>query len=130
MSDEITFRWVDGRDASERDWDAIDRKLAARGWMSLNKETSRMRIAERDGDIVGMYCLQLVPHVEPLLVDRAEWGTGLAEQLAQDMQEFMVESRFRGCMAICEHPAAAKMCEARGMVRVNYPVYVTLPEGA
>jgi hypothetical protein len=129
VSEGITTRWVDGPTCSERDWDAIDQKLAARGWMALNRKTSRILVAERDGRIVALYCLQLVPHVEPLLVDRSEFGTGLAEELADTMQAFLVESHTRGFMAVCEHPVAAKMCEARGMVKVTYPVYVTVPEG-
>lgn len=128
MSD-VTYRWVEGRSCSQEEWDAIDAKLAARGWMSLNRHLSRIRLAERNGRIVGVYCLQHVPHVEPLLVDRAERGTGVAEQLADDMQEFLTEAHARGFMAICEHPVAAKMCEARGMVKVPYPVYVSVPEG-
>lgn len=125
---EVTYRWIDGPDASQADWDEIDRKLAARGWMSLNRATSRIRLAERDGKIVGIYCLQLLPHIEPLLVDRHERGSGVAEQLVDDMQNFLVEVRARGFMAVCEHPLAAKMCEDRGMVKVPYPVYVSVPE--
>lgn len=124
---EVTYRWIDGPDASQADWDEIDRKLAARGWMSLNRATSRIRVAERGGKIVGVYCLQLLPHIEPLLVDRQERGTGVAEQLVDDMQNFLVEAKARGFMAVCEHPLAAKMCEDRGMVKVPYPVYVSVP---
>jgi hypothetical protein len=126
MSDGITKRWVDGATCSERDWDAIDQKLAARGWMSLNRQTSRVLLAEKDGRIVGLTCLQLVPHTEPLLVDRSEYATGLAEELADEMQAFLVECHVRGYMAVCEHPAAVRLCEARGMVKVHHPVYVTV----
>jgi hypothetical protein len=126
---EVSYRWIDGPDCTQQEWDAIDQKLAARGWMSLNRHLSRIRVAERDGKIIGLYVLQHIPHVEPLLVDRDERGTGVAERLADDMQNFLVEVRARGFMAVCEHPIAAKMCEARGMVKVTYPVYVSVPEG-
>lgn len=128
MSDEVTFRWIDGHSATQKEWDAIDLKLAARGWMSINRELSRIRVAERDGKIVGLYVLQHIPHVEPLLVDRAEYGNGVAEQLADDMQEFLTEVHARGFMAVCEHPIAAKMCEARGMQKIPYPVYISVAE--
>lgn len=128
MSDEVTFRWIDGHSATQAEWDAIDLKLAARGWMSINRELSRIRVAERDGKIVGLYVLQHIPHVEPLLVDRAEYGNGVAEQLADDMQEFLTEVHARGFMAVCEHPIAAKMCEARGMQKIPYPVYISVAE--
>lgn len=128
ISSNVTYRWVDGRDCSQEDWDAIDEKLASRGWMSLNRWQTTIQIAERDGKIVGVYCLQLIPHVEPLLVDRAEFGTGVADMLANNMAEFLEEKHARGFMAICENPVAAKMCEARGMVKVPYPVYMSVPE--
>jgi GNAT superfamily N-acetyltransferase len=128
MSDEVTFRWIDGHSATQAEWDAIDLKLASRGWMSLSREFSRIRVAERSGKIVGVYILQHVPHVEPLLVDRDERGTGVAEQLANDMQEFLTEAHARGYMAVCEHPIAVRMCQERGMVKVPYPVYVSVPE--
>lgn len=128
ISSNITYRWIDGPTCSQEDWDAIDEKLAARGWMSLNRHLSRARIAECDGKIVGIYCLQHVPHVEPLIVDRSTRGTGVAQQLADDMQEYLTEHNARGFMAICEHPIAAQMCEARGMVKVPYPVYMSVPE--
>lgn len=128
MSDEVTFRWIDGHSATQVEWDAIDLKLAARGWMSLSRELTRIRVAERNGKIVGMFVLQHVPHIEPLLVDREERGNGVAEQLVDDMQEFLDKSQARGFLAVCEHPLAAKLCESRGMVKVPFPVYASVPE--
>lgn len=128
MSDEITYRWIDGPTATQAEWDAIDAKLAAKGWMSLNRMLARIRVAERNGRIVGLFVMQHLPHVEPLVVDRREYGTGVAEHLANDMHEFLTEIHARGYIAICEHPVAAKMCEERGMVKVHYPVYVSVSE--
>jgi hypothetical protein len=129
MNGEVTYRWIDGLFATDAEWEEIDLKLAARGWMSLNRHLTRIRVAEQDGKIVGLYVLQHIPHVEPLLVDRDQRGSGVAEQLADDMQNFLTEVKARGFMAICEHPVAAKMCKARGMLKTPYPVYVSIPEG-
>ena len=128
MSDEITYRWIDGPTATDGEWDTLDRLLASRGWMSLNRLTSRILVAERDAVIVGFYCLQLIPHVEPMYVRPQERASGIAEELDNRMQEFLTESRARGYMAICEHPIAARMCEERGMVKVAAPVYVSVAE--
>jgi acetyltransferase (GNAT) family protein len=125
----LTYRWIDGHSATTAEWDAIDQKLAAKGWMSLSRELTRVRVAERDDKIVGMAVLQHIAHIEPLLVDRSEFGTGVAERLADDMISFMNEIHARGYMAICEHPAAVKLCEDHGMIKVTYPVYISVPEG-
>ena len=130
MDNEVTYRWIDGPTATQAEWDAIDAKLAARGWMSCNRMLTRIRVAERNGHIVGLFIMQHLPHVEPLVVDRREYGTGVAEHLANDMHEFLTEIHARGYIAICEHPVAAKMCEERGMVKVHYPVYVSVAEPA
>jgi hypothetical protein len=63
MSEEVTYRWIDGPTATDAEWNEIDRLLASRGWMSLNRMTSRVLVAERDAAIIGFTCLQLVPHV-------------------------------------------------------------------
>jgi GNAT superfamily N-acetyltransferase len=125
---EITYRWIDGHSATQEEWDAIDLKLAARGWMSLNRELTRIRVAEHDGKIVAMFVLQHIPHIEPLLVDRRYQGTGVTDQLINDMQDFLAEVKARGFMAVCESPIAKKFCEDRGMVQVPHPVYVSVPE--
>jgi hypothetical protein len=61
MTSEPTFRWLDGPYATDREWAAIDLILESQGWMPLNRETSRIYVAERDGQIVGINCLQLMP---------------------------------------------------------------------
>lgn len=129
VSDEVTFRWIDGPTATEAEWDAIDNLLAARGWMSLNRNTSRILLAEVGGQIQGFHVFQMVPYCGPLHVSKRFRGTGLAEELADRMQDFLVESNARGWIATAESPYAAKLCEARGMERLPSPVYVKVNPG-
>jgi GNAT superfamily N-acetyltransferase len=130
MSGEVTYRWIEGADASREDWDRIEEIGAARGWMQLTRETTlRVRLAECDGEIIGYVPVQLVPHLEPLYVDKAFRGTGVAEQLADDMCEWLQEIQARGWMAVAEHPAAKRLCEREGAHRVESPVYVYVRGG-
>ena len=129
MNNEITFRWIDGPAATDEDWDKIEAILAARGWMSLNQNTSRILVAETsDGKIAGFSCLQLVPHAEPLFVAPSQRGTGLAEELTERMYAFLAEVNVRGFVAIAESRFAEELCERHGMKKVACPVYVKLPE--
>jgi acetyltransferase (GNAT) family protein len=126
MSDAITRRWIDGHSATKEEWNAIEEFLAARGWMSLSRETTpRIRVAERDGKIVGFMVLQMTPQCGPLYVTPKERGTGLAEELADDMFDFLVEAKARGWFVVADSPHVPKMCEARKMRKLESPIYTT-----
>lgn len=124
MSGGVEYRWIDGPTATAEEWDRVEGVLAVRGWMSLNRPTSRILVAEREGELLGFMVMQLVPHTEPLWVRPSERGSGIAESLADQMVEFMFSVQSRGWMVVADNPMAAKLCEARGMMKVDAPVYV------
>lgn len=122
----IVKRWIDGATASREDWDAIDAKLAARGWMSLNRLTTpRIRVAEKDGEIVGLFVLQLTPQCGPMWVAPRERGSGLADDLANEMLDFLIESQARGWFIVADSPHVPKMCEDRGLRKLESPIYTS-----
>lgn len=103
----------------------IETILAARGWMSLNRPTSRVLLAEGEhGELLGFFVMQLVPHTEPLWVLPSRRASGIAEELADRMLISMIEMQARGWMLVADNPIVAKMAEARGMVKEESPVYV------
>jgi GNAT superfamily N-acetyltransferase len=126
---DVTTRWLDGPCCTQAEWDRIDELLASRGWMSLNRATSRILLKESDGKIIGFHIFQLIPYCGPLFVAREFRGTGLAEELVDKMQGFLTEQQARGYIAIVESPHAAKLCEAHGMEHLPYPVYVMANPG-
>lgn len=120
------YRWIEGTTATVEEWDRVEALLAARGWMSLSRDASRILVAEDDdGKLLGFVVLQLIPHVEPLYVIPSMRATGLAEDLADHIISFLVEQKARGWMAVAESPFAEKLCEREGMQRVQLPVYVS-----
>lgn len=122
---DVNYRWVDGPTATAEEWERIEGILTTRGWMSLNRPTSRVLIAEdTDGALLGFIVMQLVPHTEPLWVLPSKRASGIAEELADQMLTFMVSVQARGWMVVADNPAAAKLCEQRGMSKVESPVYV------
>lgn len=129
MSAEVTYRWVDGRTATKQEWDGVDKILESRGWMSLNRETTRILIAEDEKELAGFNCLQLIPHLGPMYVARKYRGTPVANMLADKMSNFMYDNEARGFLVIAEHPIVAKMCEERGLIRVSFPVFVSQAGG-
>jgi len=121
---DITTRWIDGPTASQTDWDAIEAILAARGWVSLNRATSRILIKEHGDEIIAIHVFQLLPMAGPLWVLPKYRGTGLAAELADEMLTFLIEANARGWIVLTESVHAAKLCEDHGMTLVNEPVYV------
>ena len=121
----IQKRWINGTEATEQEWQAVDLILEARGWMALNRETSCILLAEENGQIVGLMVVQLVPSAGPLYVDPQHSGSGLAEELSDDMLRWLVDNQARGWLVIADNPYTSRLCEARGMKRITRPVYTT-----
>jgi hypothetical protein len=126
---DVTYRWVNGWEAVQDEWDHIESVLMARGWMSLNRNTSRILLAELDGEVIAFNVFQALPYVGPLHVDRKLRGTGIAAELADRMLEFLVNIQARGFLTIAESPHSELLCEQRGMTRVEKPVYVMTGPG-
>lgn len=121
----MRYRWIDGFNATDAEWNRIEDLLASRGWSSLTRSTSRILVAEDDdGELMGFLVLQLYPHTEPLWVRPSARGTDVAAELSNRMVDFLIEIKARGWMVIADSPFAAKLCEERGMRKLEKPVYV------
>lgn len=121
----ITRRWLDGVNATDEEWSKIDEILATRGWPSLNRPTSRIRLAEEDGKILSFLVVQLFPQVGPAWAAPSVRGTGIAAELADDMVQYLMDAQCRGWMVVADNPHAEKLARDRGMTRLESPVYVT-----
>lgn len=121
-TDKLTFMWlVDGSSPYIHDIDSV---IRACGWAPLNDSVAKILCAIESGRVVGFHVLQMFPHVEPLWVAPEHRGTGLAEELADRMLNFMTDIGARGFMVIADTPYAEKLCRDRGMKRVTSPVYI------
>jgi GNAT superfamily N-acetyltransferase len=125
----ITTRWINGLDASQEDWDAIEEMLASRGWMSLNRQTSRILVKEEAGRIIGFHVFQMMPFCGPLYVAPEYRGTTVASELADEMLTFLTENDARGWITTAANRHSEKLCESRGMKRIDEPVYVMMEPG-
>lgn len=121
----VELRWLDGDDL-----DQLEPILRERGWMSLNKSTTRVRAAFYEGRIVGFVCLQLVPHMEPLYVEPEFRGSPVAMDLVNDMAEFIRDARCRGVMIVAGAPGIEALAKHFGMEQITHPVYIKVDMGA
>ena len=129
MSDKITYRWVDGPTCTDVDWARIDNILESQGWMPLNRETSRVYLAEQNDQIVGLFTLQLMPFAGPLWVTKQLRATGVTERLVDDGIGWLVDTHARGWFVVADSPHAPRLCERHGMHKITVPVYITDAQG-
>lgn len=123
MSD-IEYRWLEGPEACE--W--LNDFLRHKGWTELNENTCRALCAFDGPNIVGFSVVQLFPHAEPLYVMPEYRGTGLADTLAEKMTDYLRDVRTRAFIAIADSPFAEKLCQKRGMKKIESPVYMATGE--
>jgi hypothetical protein len=129
MSAQVTCRWLDGPFCSDQDWARLDNLLEKRGWSPLNRSMSRVYLAEQGDEIVGFSVLQMLPFAGPLHVKRELRGSGLADKLATDTVNYLVECEARGWFVVADSPHVPRLCERLGMHKVESPVYITLSVG-
>lgn len=125
----ITYRWIDGPTCTDQDWAAVDNILESQGWMPMNREMSRIYIAEQAGKIVGVSCLQMMPFAGPLWVAKYLRATNVTDKLADDTIGWLVSTRARGWFVVADSPHVPKLCELHGMRRIMSPVYITDMQG-
>jgi hypothetical protein len=131
MADDVTYEWVDGPDsagprpATREEWGFICDTFVERSWMMPNRSLTRILLAKRGEEIVGFHVMQLVPHAEPMWVDKAERGTGLAADMADQMVKFLKDSDARGWLVLAGDPVTEKLCRERGMEKIASAVYRT-----
>jgi len=122
---EVTYRWIDGPSATDTEWAYINNELAKRGWMALHPDLSRVLVAEIGGAIVGFSALQMTPYCGPLFVEKFMRGSGVAERLADDTIQFLVDINARGWIIVANSPHIPPLCEKYGMQKLQQPVYTT-----
>jgi hypothetical protein len=121
---EIQYEWVDGPNSSDQAWDVIEQIMATRGWLGLNRNTTRVLLAWKDDKVIGFNVLQLMPYVGPLFVVPSERGTGVAGELVDRTMQFMAEVDARGFLAIAHSEHSVKKCISLGMELVEAPVFM------
>jgi hypothetical protein len=94
-----------------------------KGWSPLPISSVAIVMMDDKG-VAGFHALQVVAHPEPLWVRPDMEGTGLAADLAGEMNDFLDSTNTNRIMCIADSPHAAKLCESLGMKLVSSPVYI------
>jgi hypothetical protein len=132
----VSYRWIGGVDsehgpaATAEEWDRIEGILNIRGWMSLNRPTSRVLMAEdAEGNLLGFHVFQFLPYCGPLFIIPSRRATGIAEELSDKMVDFLAENNARGWVVVATSKHSENLCKSRGMSKIESPVYVMSDPG-
>ncbi len=115
----MTYRWLEGPEAVYE----LEGFIAAQGWTSLDAAHTRALAAYDGATLVGFITLQMVGFVGPLFVIPGHRDGQVSGQLSELMYGFLNEVGAKGYLAVCDNPAAAKICRQHGMQEVKSPVY-------
>lgn len=116
--------WLYGAEMTVDEWAIINEQLAKRGWGPFVRETTRIFFVQDDnGKLAGFGAVQFIPHAEPVWVDPVYRGTGLAEEIADEVVGFLSDAKV-GFVAAVDNPHARKLCERHGMTLLQKAVYV------
>jgi ribosomal protein S18 acetylase RimI-like enzyme len=122
MENQYGCKWVENIDA-------LEEIFRDRGWMQLNRETSKV-LGFYDGDkLAGFLCVQLVPHMEPIYVDPEYRGRGIPDILVTEMAQYIKSVNARGVMIVAGHPGMERIAQHFGMERIHEPVYSKIDMG-
>jgi hypothetical protein len=82
------------------------------------------------GRIVGAICLQLVAHVEPIIIAKAYRGSGLWREMAEIMDGYLStmarQGAIAGVYAQPTHQVAEHLCQEMGMSPCEHNLWVKI----
>lgn len=114
----IQYRWLTGPELS-----ILEPILDSMNAMALNRQTTRAIGAFQGERLIGFFCLQFIPHLEPLYVDPEFRNAEISKTMVSEMVRFLRESDARGVMIVAEYPGIEKLAQSFGMSRIEYPFY-------
>jgi hypothetical protein len=118
----MEYRWLSNDEIEQM----VNPVLEQRNWMLLNisdPPTCRVLGAFDGVSLIGFFCLQLTPVLGPVYTDSDHRDGTVMRELADRMNDYMVEANARGAIAICESPVSERVAARHAMKKIPYPVY-------
>lgn len=104
----------------------IDHFFDNEGAPRLDPNFSKV-IASFDGDVVvGIMCLQMVLHIEPIIIDPAYRGQHLWKDMAEMADGYLIASGAVGAYAQPLHESTKHMCREAGFTEMPHSLYVKI----
>jgi len=81
---------------------------------------------DEKGEVLGIMCLQLVAHAEPIIIDEKIRRLGLWREMADMMDGYVQAVGLPGLYTQPTHPTSEAMCKKIGFEQSPYPLYVKI----
>jgi hypothetical protein len=119
----MEYRWLE-MDEIEAIVNPICRE---RGWAELNlnpvQPTCRVLGAFEGEFCVAFLALQMHPVLGPFWSGLEHSAGAVSRELADRMHEFLVDTKARAVLTICESPVSERLAKRHDMLPVKFPVY-------
>ena len=123
IGNDVTLRWL-----GSEEYFRLEFLFLANSSQMPSPTTSRVIVAEdSNGDIVGMFCLQIVAHGEPIWVSDDFQRRGVAKLMIDEMNQHCDQNRV-GYFSFAEDERVAHICRENQMVELPYKVFLRKPE--
>ena len=109
------------RELPAEEWSLVEPIFVFNGTRLPHKETARIFVAERGGDLVGMAVMQMVPHLEPIWIEKGKGEHALRGLI--HMAEASLEKGSGDYYAFSTTLEVGRLCEAFGMTHVPWVIY-------
>lgn len=124
MATEAKIPVISYRDLSGQECTELAPALQKAGMTIAYTHLADPVVAEVDGKIVGFCFAQLIPHWEPLWVEREWRGMGIAEELAKRALEKITKTGAQKFCCITTSAFAEKLAREAGMREVEGKLFV------
>lgn len=125
MTQDITIRFLEPEEYSK-----INHFFDNEGVPRLDPNWSKVVAAlTPEGEVVGIMCLQLVAHAEPIVIKPDFRKQGLSDQMAQMLDGYVMGVGLPGLYTQPTNPLAVAICEKMGFEPSDHPLYVKVYDG-
>jgi len=119
----MEYRWLEPDEIES----IVNPICRLRGWAELNinpvRPTCRVLAAFEAEFCVAFLTLQMHPVLGPFWSGMENSTGAVGRELADRMHEFLVESKARAVLTVCESPVSERLAKRHNMVPVEFPVY-------
>lgn len=117
---------MDIRFLEKNEWALIAPLFEAQGAPVPCPEWAKVLVALEGGKVVGLLAIQLVPHVEPIIIDRAWQGTGLAKEMSEMVDGYMAAVGVAGAYTQPMREGARRIARAFGYEQCEAPLFAKI----
>lgn len=110
---------VNVRELPPDEWHKLANHPSITGQPVPNATDARAVVAERDGEIVGVWWIQLAIHMEPVWIAESERGSLTGLRMFTAVSEILDTHQITGAYCLADRPEVADYLDRLGLTALN-----------